>query len=420
LVNTCNYEKAIDLHRRSVEISKRQYGRNNPETVSALTQLSSALARKGALEEAENILREVIEIEKGLYGEKDLEVAGSLNMLADVLSDSEKYEEAELASRQAIDMYLNSSDEKSRIYLANEYEQLANILDAAGGREPSCEKNFQQALESTIKFSKDPEGLEVAYLQHNFASFLATRDDGTKAHIAQAETLFRSAIFAFERSSKSGNVKIPVTNSYSGLGELLVKCKREKEAERVFKKCIEILRSADEHEYNEYSTDLNNSRAEVSFKYAELIVDKRGRQKEAEETYLLGLEWAERANKIDDDFKDTWATALHNLGELYWKQKQHKDALPMLERALSTFEDVHGPKHAELLETLEVMAAVLNATGKIQEAKLARARAEAIKKNNPHGKDGSSSDGNNNDDDDDDDDDVDDGDCENEEEKLTF
>jgi phosphopantothenoylcysteine synthetase/decarboxylase len=105
---------------------------------------------------------------------------------------------------------------------------------------------------------------------------------------------------------------------------------------------------------------------------------------------------------------------------LYWKQKQHKDALPMLERALSTFEDVHGPKHAELLETLEVMAAVLNATGKIQEAKLARARAEAIKKNNPHGKDGSSSDGNNNDDDDDDDDDNDDGDCENEEEKLTF
>ena len=59
----------------------------------------------------------------------------------------------------------------------------------------------------------------------------------------------------------------------------------------------------------------------------------------------------------------------------------------MLERALAMFEGVHGPEDQELLETLELMAKVLKSSGKPEDAKLARARAESIKEKNSHGED---------------------------------
>jgi tetratricopeptide (TPR) repeat protein len=91
---------------------------------------------------------------------------------------------------------------------------------------------------------------------------------------------------------------------------------------------------------------------------------KAGRYPEAEKQFLAALEVAETFGPEDPRL----ATSLNNLAELYRAQGKLQEALPLYQRALAIWEKALGPNHPDVAQSLNNLAALYEAQGKLQEA----------------------------------------------------
>jgi tetratricopeptide (TPR) repeat protein len=103
---------------------------------------------------------------------------------------------------------------------------------------------------------------------------------------------------------------------------------------------------------------------------------KAGRYPEAEKQFLAALEVAETFGPEDPRL----ATSLNNLAGLYRAQGKLQEALPLYQRALAIREKALGPNHPNVVSVLTNYAATLRRLGRHTEAEaLVKRAAGAIR-----------------------------------------
>jgi tetratricopeptide (TPR) repeat protein len=103
---------------------------------------------------------------------------------------------------------------------------------------------------------------------------------------------------------------------------------------------------------------------------------KAGRYPEAEKQFLAALEVAKAFGPQDPRL----ATSLNNLAGLYRAQGKLQEALPLYQRALAIREKALGPNHPNVVSVLTNYAATLRRLGRHTEAEaLVKRAAGAIR-----------------------------------------
>jgi tetratricopeptide (TPR) repeat protein len=96
------WSKAEALVARSYKTREKMVGRDDQETLSALSMYAGVLSDQGKYDEAEEAIRQVLEVREKALGKEHSDTLTSRCDLASVLRDQGKYEAAEQASRQVL------------------------------------------------------------------------------------------------------------------------------------------------------------------------------------------------------------------------------------------------------------------------------------------------------------------------------
>ncbi len=104
-----------------------------------------------------------------------------------------------------------------------------------------------------------------------------------------------------------------------------------------------------------------------------------GKNSEAEAVYEQALPIYERFHHADkDNFNDSVAYVLNNLGSLYTADGKYSQAEALLKRSLAIREGLFGPNSLEVASTLQNYADLMRKTNRIAEADQLSSRAKTI------------------------------------------
>jgi tetratricopeptide (TPR) repeat protein len=96
------YQEAIPLANNAVELAKRVYGPEHPNTAQSLNNLALQYRAMGEYAKAEPLLQEALEIRQKILGKDHPDTANSLNNLAELYRPMGEYAKAEPLSKEAL------------------------------------------------------------------------------------------------------------------------------------------------------------------------------------------------------------------------------------------------------------------------------------------------------------------------------
>lgn len=146
-----NFEVAVRLRRRVVEIQEVSSGSTSEETAAALSHLGWVLMLATRHEESEEVLRRALSIRESLAGVESLPVANTSNDLGIVVREGGDLEEARRAHERALDISRKAQAKSdSDVALAQHVNAVAylslGILDTREGQFGSAKGNLERAL----------------------------------------------------------------------------------------------------------------------------------------------------------------------------------------------------------------------------------------------------------------------------------
>ena len=186
-----DFEKAVELQERSVDLTIAQTGRDSEQTATALNNLGCAYREHQDLERAERVLLESLRIREQTLGRDHPDVAVSLNNLAALLDFQGQVERAEGYARAALGI-LQRHDRLNDI--ANIFDNLG-ALNMKLGKAAEAEQFMRQGLDAwTVAAGRD--SWDYALSANNLARlyFLQQRYEEAEPLLRQtveiAETVF--------------------------------------------------------------------------------------------------------------------------------------------------------------------------------------------------------------------------------------
>jgi tetratricopeptide (TPR) repeat protein len=99
------FDKAIAVGRRAVDVAERAYGTSSPMLTGALGNLAHALMDNGELVEAEEMFRRVIVLEEDEASTSSVERAETLGLYGNLLRHMRRLSDAESAQRRALALF---------------------------------------------------------------------------------------------------------------------------------------------------------------------------------------------------------------------------------------------------------------------------------------------------------------------------
>jgi tetratricopeptide (TPR) repeat protein len=102
-----NYEKALPLYQRALEISKNVFGPQHPNVVTTLNNLAELSKNMGDYEKALPLYQRALEIYENALGPQHPDVATTLDNLAGLYRAMGNYEKALLLNQRALEIYEN-------------------------------------------------------------------------------------------------------------------------------------------------------------------------------------------------------------------------------------------------------------------------------------------------------------------------
>lgn len=95
-------DEAVPLMREAITLNRREWGPDNPLTLTTLSNLAQILKRQGRVAEAEPLYREAIARQRRVLGDDHLEVILGVNNLGVLLRDQGRHAEAERLFRENV------------------------------------------------------------------------------------------------------------------------------------------------------------------------------------------------------------------------------------------------------------------------------------------------------------------------------
>ncbi|MEP1520279.1 tetratricopeptide repeat protein [Ascidiaceihabitans sp.] len=283
---------SVDLQRRLVTASEKQFGSKSPEYATQLNNLAGVVNAQGRFAEAEGLYREALEIDRATIGEGHPEYATRFNNLASVVQAQGRFAEAEGLYREALEIDRATIGEGHPSY-ATRLNNLAGVVEAQG-------------------------------------------------RFAEAEGLYREALEIDRATIGEGHPDY--ATDLNNLA-LVVKAQgRYAEAEGLYREVLEIDRATIGEGHPSYAIHLNN--------FA-LVVNAQGRFADAEGLYRAALEIT-RAT-IGEAHPD-YAIRLGNLGSLLGQTGRATEGREMLEQALGIFRATLPEDHPHIAETMRRIA----------------------------------------------------------------
>lgn len=188
-----------------------------------------------------------------------------------------------------------------------------------------------------------------------------------RAEYAQAERLYRRALEIYENAMGSEHPQ--TATALNNLAELYRIQRRHKEAEQLCQRALAIREKVLGQEHPHTAQSLNN--------LALLLSDQ---EMDADAEALLRRALRIREKVLGKEHPDT-ANSLNNLAMLLSNQRKYEEAQPLHWRALAIREKSLGPAHPYTANSLSNLAYFLNHQGKPTEAEPLYRRALAICEN---------------------------------------
>jgi tetratricopeptide (TPR) repeat protein len=393
------YEEAIPLFRRALELGEREFGPDHPTTAVLINNLAFLYKHQGRYAEAEPLLKRVLAIDEKALGPDHPDVAGSLNNLAFLYHNQGRYEAAEPLYKRAlaideealgpdhpnVALSLNNLAELYRVqgrYEAAEplkKRALAIYEEALGpdhpdvamslnnlallyynqGRYWAAEPLYKRAL-AIYEKALGPDHPDVAQSLNNLA--LLYYDQGL---YAKAEPLHKRALAIKEKAL--GPAHPDVAQSLNNLASLYDNQGRYEAAEPLFKRALAIREKALGPDHPDVATSLAS---------LALLYSAQGRYEAVEPLHKRALEiWEKALGPAHPDV----AMSLNNLAALYQQQGRYEAAEPLYKRSLAIQEDALGPEHPDVAQSLNNLALLYSTQGRYEAAEPLNKRALAIR-----------------------------------------
>jgi|SRR5271166_25268 len=139
-----NYQEAIPLAEKAVEIARRLRGPDHPETALTLNNLAELYEAMGEYAKAEPLFQEALRIRQKVFGNEHPDTAESLNSLAELYRAMGEYAKAEPLYREALRIRQKVLGPES-VETATSLNNLA-LLYQAMGEYAKAEPLYQEAL----------------------------------------------------------------------------------------------------------------------------------------------------------------------------------------------------------------------------------------------------------------------------------
>lgn len=236
LLNTGDYDKALDAFHRGVLVVRVNYGPNSPEQVNHLYLIANVLTLLGDEKEVEEVLRNIHFINWDHYGGNDPELLPALQRMHDWF----------LRARPPGSAIADYGDYRAMIQLA---EEMASVSQTTrGGAHPETARAYRRVGEAQFQMAR--------YMSENeMAAFLALGLNPMEATAdvqAIARTHYDAGRRAFESylevlSADPANTPLDHARARAELGDWFLVFGRSRSARQYYEEAFAMLSRSDEY-----------------------------------------------------------------------------------------------------------------------------------------------------------------------------
>lgn len=314
-----NYLRALPLATRSLEMSERAFGLEDPMTWVALLNLSRLYSEMGKSDESLPIALRSLEVAEASKTPEKVSVSMSLILLGNVYADIGDYEKALPLYKKALSI-TDKEQEIGNALLVDSLYSLAGLYTSMG----VYEKAFP-LLERAVKIAEDTQRVI---------------DSG----------------IAIPPNNFTGSY-VPLTNAYSYLAQMYLLLGKPEEALKLSRRVLEIT----ERDYGREHPQTAKSMANLANIYQSL-----GDYGNAVNYASNALEISEKSYGPEHPFT---GIMLNNLAGIYGEIQDYKKALPLVMRAVHIAEKTLGSNHPTTGMMLSTLAELYQQIGDSENAK---------------------------------------------------
>jgi tetratricopeptide (TPR) repeat protein/CHAT domain-containing protein len=327
------YGEAATLFDRALAIREKSVGPNHPSLVSLLHNRAEVARLQGKVDQREAILKRILGIADQDTTVDPRAVAATLNALAGIYYERRQYDEAEPLIRRSLAIREQTQGPDGPD-VAPTLNNLAMVLEKLK-RYGEAEVPLKQATAIEEKRS-GPNDPSVALLLKTLGLLYST-----SGRYKEAETAHRRSLAIWEAAKKGDHPDVVPTLTL--LANVLSNLGRFKEAEVLYKRSL-VINEAHLGAKDGVITDLNN---------LAVLYWRQVRYDEAERLYRRILDIYSSAG---EDRTSGGATVLDNIARLYLDQGRYAEAESILGQSLDIRQKVGGEKDPAMTGTLSHLA----------------------------------------------------------------
>ncbi len=322
------YAQALPWFEQCLSVTRSHFGSEHSQVATSLSNLACAYKALGRYNEVEPLLVEALELDKRLLGEQNVCVSISLINLASLYNVQGRYDEAETMYLQALELskYWREED---KILLITCLNHLVGLYFERYEYE-KAESVLMRAIEESKDFS------DFNHLP-NLLNYLA-RICKYQQRDSEAEKFYKRALEITKQLV--GENHPDVATHLNNLALFYVEQKRHTEAESLWIQALELRKQFCGEEHPELAT--------VQHHLAHLY-DIQGRYSEAEPLHLKALKI--RIRWLGEEHPDV-ATSLNDLAYLHYCQGHYSQAEPLFIKALQIRESCLAKDHIQVKNSL--------------------------------------------------------------------
>lgn len=340
------FEPAERLLAQGVAKGEEHFGVDSPELVDGLLQLGSLRRRQERFDEAAELLERAVRLAGRIGG---LAEARALEARALLHLDLAEHDRAEALVRSALERVETPDVEPGD--RAEIEARLLHTLSAVCFERGEVERAIPLAEDAVrgLETRWGPSHPGIVEGLNNLAGIL-----DAAARSAEAERLYRRSLQI--RTEAFGEDHPDTALSLNNLGHHLWRQGRYEEAEAGFRRALEIWRESFGPRHGQVAVALNN--------LATLQLD-RGRLDEAEELLRESITIREEVRGADHP---EVGVDFHNLASLLLDRGRFDDAERAARRAIGIWTTAFGPDHPHVAASRGLLAGIFEKTGDLEEA----------------------------------------------------
>jgi CHAT domain-containing protein/tetratricopeptide (TPR) repeat protein len=383
-----DYPGAVPLLEQAYGLRKDTAGERAPDTMGALSNYATILARTGRAAEAEPLAARLLALRREILGPRDPATLGSINTLASILLGLGRAAEAEPLLAEALRL--------RREVLGERHPDTLEALSNFGYLLSSLGRNAEAApmMAEALRLRREvlgPNHPSTLISTSNLAAVLLKLGRGAEAKPMMAEVLRATGEVRGERHPDTilalnnygalllalgemtealpllqkaavldtevlGETNPQTLQAYGNYGGALLKLGRLSEAEQVLARSLALRRSALGRSHPLTLEGLNNHA---------YVLNALGRPREAEAALAEALQ--ARRETLGPSHPDTLESLLNYAGILRLEGRE-AEAVPLIEEAYRLRRETQGERHPETLGAMNAYATALAGQGRPGEA----------------------------------------------------